>query len=86
MYFVELSLHAQKFLDSLDNHIKERIEKTLKRLELNSVPSDAKFIGREEGEKVFRYRIGDYRALYIIDESKKIILVTKINKRPRVYN
>jgi len=85
MFFVELSQRAQKFLDKLDFHIKERIENTLKRLENNPIPSDAKFIGREGGEKIFRYRIGDYRALYSIDENKKIILVMKIDKRPRVY-
>jgi len=67
-------------------HLKNRIESTLKRLENNPVPSDAKFIGRESGEKVFRYRIGDYRALYSLDETKKIILVIKIDKRPRVYD
>ena len=86
MYFVDLSQRAQKFLDKLDSHIKERIENTLRRLENNPVPSDAVFIGREGGEKIFRYRIGDYRALYSIDENKKIILVMKIDKRPRVYD
>ena len=86
MYSVDLSQRAQKFLDKLDLHIKERIETTLKRLENNPVPSDAKFIGREGGEKIFRYRIGDYRALYSLDETKKIILVIKIDKRPRVYD
>ena len=86
MYFIDLSQRAQKFLDKLDYHIKERIEKTLKRLENNPVPSDAKFIGREGGEKIFRYRIGDYRALYSIIENKKIVLVIKIDKRPRFYD
>ncbi len=75
MYFVDVSQRAQKFLDKLDFHIRDRIENTLKRLENNPVPSDTKFIGRESGEKIFRYRIGDYRALYSINENKKIILV-----------
>lgn len=86
MYFVELSQRAQKFLDKFNSHIKDRIEKTLKRLENNPVPSNAKFIGREGGEKIFRYRIGDYRALYSINENKKVILVMKIDKRPRIYD
>ena len=86
MYVVELSQNSQKFLDKLDLNLKERIEKSLKRLEQNPVPSDSRFIGREDNEKVFRYRIGDYRALYLLDESRKIILITKIDKRPRVYN
>ena len=86
MYFVDLSQNAQRFLDKLDLHISQRIESTLKRLETNPVPSDAKFIGRDKGEKVFRYRVGDYRALYTLNEKEKIILITKIDKRPRVYD
>lgn len=44
------------------------------------------FDKRENGDKIFRYRIGDYRALYSINENKKIILIIKIDKRPRVYD
>ena len=69
MFFVDLSQRAQRFLEKLDSHIKERIENTLRRLENNPVPSDTKFIEREGHEKIFRYRIGDYRALYSIDET-----------------
>ena len=86
MYFVDLSQNAQRFLDKLDLHISQRIESSLKRLETNPIPSDSKFIDRDKGEKVFRYRIGDYRALYKIKEKDKIILITKIDKRPRVYD
>ena len=48
MYELELSQRAQRFLDKFDTHIKLRIEETLKRLKENSVPSDSKFIGRDE--------------------------------------
>ena len=85
MYSVELSQKSQKFLDKLDKHIKERIEDRLKNLTENPIPSDAKFICRENGDKIFRYRIGDYRALYKVREKESIVLVTKIDKRPRVY-
>ncbi len=76
MYFIELSQRAQKFLNKLDNSLKIRLEKTLKnRLEDNPVPSGAKFVYRDkDNNKVFRYRIGDYRALYIFDENKNIII------------
>jgi len=80
-----LSQRAQEFLDKLDKHISERIKNRLRRLKDNPIPSDSKFLGRDEGEKVFRYRIGDYRALYKVKEDLKIVLVTKIDKRPRVY-
>ncbi|MBN2251823.1 MAG: type II toxin-antitoxin system RelE/ParE family toxin [Candidatus Altiarchaeota archaeon] len=86
MYAVELSQKSQKFLGKLDDHLRRRIEDRLRRLGKTPVPTDAKFICRDEGEKVFRYRIGDYRALYKLKEEAKIVLVTKIDKRPRVYN
>jgi len=86
MYFVELSVKAQEFLDKLNDDVRERIEKRLKNLENNPVPSDSKFIGRDDGEMVFRYRIGKFRALYKVKEVQKIILVTKIDKRDKVYN
>lgn len=86
MHFVELSVRAQEFLNKLNDDIKERIEKRLKNLENNPVPSDSKFICRDSGEMVFRYRIGNFRALYKVKETQKIVLVTKIEKRDKVYD
>lgn len=77
MYFVELSVRAQEFLNKLDTDKKERIEKRLKNLETNPVPSDSKFIGRDNNEMVFRYRIGKFRVLYKVKEIQKIILIKK---------
>ncbi len=86
MYVLEFSTKAEKFLKKSDKHIALRILERLENLKENSVPSDAVFIGRESGDKVFRYRIGDYRALYKLKDSEKVILVTKIDKRPKVYD
>lgn len=86
MYTVELSQRSQKFLEKLDVYVNDRIRTRLKKLAENPIPSDAKFIGRDQGDKLFRYRIGDFRALYIVLEKEKQILVTKIDKRPRVYD
>ena len=85
MYSVELSQKASKFLDKLDKHLSKRIEERLKILSENPVPSDSKFIGRHEGDRVFRLRIGDYRVLYKVKEKEKVALITKIDKRDRVY-
>ena len=86
MYSVELSQRAQKFLEKSDKHIKDRIEERLARLSENPFPADAKFICREGGDKIFRYRIGDYRALYKVKEKEQVVLIAKIDKRPRVYD
>ena len=86
MYFLELSVRAQDFLEKLDRDIKERIEKRLKNLENNPIPSDSKFIGRENNEMIFRYRIGKFRVLYKVKEIQKIVLIIKIDKRERLYD
>lgn len=86
MFSVELSQKAWNFLEKLDKNLCERIKERLKRLEENPVPSDSKFIGRDNNDKVFRMRIGDYRALYKLKDEQKIVLITKIDKRPRVYD
>ena len=86
MHVVELSERADKFLNKLDNNTSGRIKERLKKLAVEPVPSDAKFITREDNDKIFRYRIGDYRALYKVKEAEKIVLVAKIDKRPRIYD
>jgi len=63
-----------------------RIKERLRKLAENPVPSDAKFICRQKGDKVFRYRIGDYRALYKTKDQQKVVLIAKIDKRPRIFN
>lgn len=86
MYALDFSDRAKKFLKKLDKTISIRIINKLENLKDNPVPSDAVFVGREDGEKVFRCRIGRYRALYKLKDSEKLILITKIDKRPRVYD
>lgn len=86
MFSVDFSDKAKRFLKKLDKHLASRIVDRLENLKENPVPSDAVFIGREGGDKVFRYRIGDYRALYKLKDAEKIVLITKIDKRPRVYD
>lgn len=83
MFYLGFSDKSKKFLKNLDKNILDRIIRRLEILRENPVPADAKFIGRDNGEKIFRYRIGDYRALYKIKED--VILITKIDKRERIY-
>jgi len=87
MFQVELGPHAAKFLSKLRPQPRARIEARLKRLRTEPVPSDAKFLGRDErNNRVFRYRIGDYRALYNIREEAGTIIVIIIDKRDHIYD
>ena len=79
---IEFSNQSLKFLKRLEDSLRTRI---IQKLKENPIPSDARFIRRENNEKVFRIRIGKIRVLYKIKEAEKIILVSKIDKRERVY-
>lgn len=85
MFRTELSNQASKFLRKCEEDLRVRIVKKLRLLKENPFPSDAKFLGRENNEKVFRIRVGNFRIIYKIKKSKYKILVSKIGKRGRVY-
>ncbi len=86
MYEIHLSNRADKFLEKLDAHIAQRIIERLKKLSKEPVPTDSKFISREGIDKIYRYRIGDFRALYKLKVREKIVLIARIDKRPRIYH
>ena len=87
MYTVYPSKDVDKFLDKLDAHIRVRLEEKLKTLGITPIPSDSKFIERDVfGDKIFRYRIGDYRALYKVKDSEQAVIIIKVDKRPRIYD
>jgi mRNA interferase RelE/StbE len=37
------------------------------------------------GEREFRIRVGDYRVVYMIDDAKLLVEVTRIRHRSEVY-
>jgi mRNA interferase RelE/StbE len=86
MYGLEFSNNSKKFLKGLDRNILIGIFNRLDNLKNNPIPSDSKFIGRDDNDKIFRYRIGKFRVLYKVKEKDKIILITKIDKRSRIYD
>jgi len=86
MYLVVYSVKAKEFMKKLDKNSAERVFSWIDNLRNNPFPQDSEFISRENGDKIFRYRIGDFRALYKIKENDKVVLIVKVDKRPRVYD
>ena len=84
MFEIKLDKQPVQFLNKCEWHLYGRIVSNLKKLKENPVPHDSK---RVHGYKlpIFRIRIGKYRALYRINYDEKIIIIVKIDKRPRVY-
>ncbi|MDO8754346.1 MAG: type II toxin-antitoxin system RelE/ParE family toxin [Anaerolineales bacterium] len=81
-YQVIIKKSVEKELDSLSVKLRERIIQRLLALEENPRPQGVKKL---QGEESYRLRIGDYRALYSIDDKKKEVLVYAVGHRREVY-
>ena len=86
-YRIFLSKSASSQLKSLDKTLSDRIKTSLKALEtdplLSRSGSDIKKLKINKNPPLFRLRIGDYRAVYFIQEDK--VLITKIFHRKKGY-
>jgi Cytotoxic translational repressor of toxin-antitoxin stability system len=80
-YEVLFSDLALKQLRKLDGEIRQRIIATLERVRIRP---DA-YVRKLVGDKGYRLRVGDYRAIVDLDREKFIILVLRIGHRRNVY-
>jgi mRNA interferase RelE/StbE len=81
-YTVKLKRSAEKELGNLPAKIHDRVINILLSLKENPLPRNSKKLRGCEG---WRIRVGDYRILYIIDESVKNIEVISVAHRKEVY-
>jgi mRNA interferase RelE/StbE len=82
-YSLELKQSAQKELDALDDALFIRIDRKVLALADNPRPAGCKKL---KGYKdLWRFRVGDYRVVYIIDDTAKRVHVTRIAHRREVY-
>jgi mRNA-degrading endonuclease RelE of RelBE toxin-antitoxin system len=82
----EFSTKASKYISKLDKVMKIRIKTKINRLEVDPFPREVERVEDYKGKKVFRARVGDQRILYIVNYNPNKLIVTKIDKRGRVYN
>jgi len=81
-YTVKLKRSAEKELDHLPTKIHNKVISILLSLKENPFPRNSKKLRGREG---YRIRVGDYRILYLIDESDKSIEVVSVAHRKEVY-
>lgn len=81
-YVVSLKRSAEKELERLPTKIHDRIIGHLISLKEIPRPVGAKTLRGREG---YRIRIGDYRVLYVIDDSERRVEVFSIAHRKEVY-
>ena len=79
-----LKWHPQAF-KVLDKLQKETIQRVLDKFDL-VIEDPFRFLEHYEGDKLFKLRIGDYRALVEVNIQNKILLVKVFDHRSKIYN
>ncbi len=85
MYNVQLSLDARNFYTNADKSLAKKLARCFEILEQN--PRNYPNIKSLRGELLgyYRYRVGDYRVIYEIDDELKQVIVILIKHRSKVY-
>lgn len=81
-YRLELETRALKELKGLPKDRRELLSGVLDDLERDPRPPGAKKLSGVEG---WRVRKGDYRVLYTVDDSSRLVRVYRIGHRREVY-
>lgn len=82
-YEVKLSKRAVRELESLDEVMKRRV--VLKLEELAEDPFPRGVVKLQGRDGVYRVRVGDYRILYEVVATERMVLIDKIDHRSGVY-
>jgi len=81
-YQVELKESVKKFISKMDKHIVKRILEAATSLE-----DDPRPYGhiKMKGEESYRIRVGRYRIIYEIYDTKVLVFVINVDHRKDVY-
>jgi mRNA interferase RelE/StbE len=82
MYIIELRRLAQRSLDKLPARDFSAVLKTVKALADSPRP---KGVEKIKSAGLWRVRQGDYRSVYSIDDSNKLVIVVRIGHRREIY-
>jgi len=82
-YRVALTASAEKELHGLPTKVVARIMPRLEHLTSAPRPPGCKKL--KGGDKEWRIRVGDYRIVYVIDDTARTVDVTRIAHRREVY-
>jgi mRNA interferase RelE/StbE len=81
-YEVKFKAVARKRLANLDSRLRLRILKAVFKLADNPYPPGVK---RLVGKSGLRIRVGDYRVVYEVNNSRLLVLVVKVGHRREIY-
>ena len=81
-FTVRIERTPRKFLSTLSDIDKRRIDAALTLLAENPLPSKAKKLSARDG---YRIRVGDFRIIYEIQKTILVVLVIDIGHRREIY-
>jgi mRNA interferase RelE/StbE len=82
-YTVEIKPSARKELEALPNQILARVIAKIEALADNPRPAGCKKLKGFKDQ--WRIRVGDWRVVYIINDTARLVSVTRIAHRREVY-
>lgn len=80
-YDIRLHPKVDKYLKKCEKQLSERIRKKLNLLK----EAPFKYLEHYASEKVYKLRIGDYRALIDVDTNERKMFVRVLDHRNRIY-
>ncbi len=81
-YTVEVEINAAKDLAKIPNPNRNRIIAKIRGLAVEPRPDG---VVKLTGLGAYRLRVGDYRIVYTIEDSIRVVSVTRISHRSNVY-
>jgi mRNA interferase RelE/StbE len=84
-YTVVISIDAQAFFESASGALQKNLDRCFEvlKIEPRNYPNIKALKGELSG--YYRYRVGDYRVIYKIDDNLKEVTILMIAHRSRVY-
>jgi mRNA interferase RelE/StbE len=83
-YTVEVKPSAKKELEALPDKLLARVVRKIDSLSQSPRPPGCKKLKGHKDQ--WRVRVGDWRVVYIVEDARKLISVTRIAHRREVYD
>jgi mRNA interferase RelE/StbE len=84
-YTVVISADAQVFFEEASSGLQKKLDRCFERLKVEPRHHPNIKLLKGELSGYYRYRVGDYRVIYQIDEHSRLVTVVFIGHRSRVY-
>lgn len=82
-YDIEIETTAAKSIQKLQRHDQIRVTKAIAALATDPRPTGCTKLSGTTSS--YRVRVGDYRIVYIIDDTIRVVTVTRVGHRREVY-